>query len=243
MRMTANIGTPRTLRAVLWDMDGTLIDTEPLWMHTELKMLERYGLELPEEVRQRLIGSGLQHAAGLFQNLGVPLARDEIVAEWVRGVGDGLRESAAQWRPGAIELLTSLQEAAIPSALVTMSVRSFADQVLELLPAGMFQAVVSGDDVAYEKPDPDPYLRGAAALGVPIEDCLAFEDSPTGLSSASASGAVAIGIPNFIDLTRTPAHELWATLAGHDADSLAQQFTRLRTQSPTTQSPDHRNQS
>ncbi len=222
------IPTRNAPAAVLWDMDGTLIDSEPLWLTAELAMLARYGIELSPEMSERMVGSGLRAAAGLFQELGVPLAADEIIAEWADGVIAGLRESGPQWRPGALELLASLGKAGVPSALVTMSVRSIADVVLEMLPAGSFAVSVTGDEVAHEKPHPAPYLRGAELLGVAIEDCVAIEDSAPGLGSARAAGAVAIGVPNLVDLSKASAHELWPTLAGVDAERVAARFALLR---------------
>ena len=233
MRMSAH-ELPRTLDAVLWDMDGTLIDTEPLWLQAETAMLRRYGLELNQELRDNLIGSGLVAAAEIFQRIGVPMETDEIIAEWAQGVSARLKGAQPDWRPGAVELLASLKEAQIPCALVTMSVRSLADQVVDLLPEGTFSAIVAGDEVEHEKPHPDPYLRGAAALDVNISHCVAFEDSPTGLRSASASGAVAIGIPNLLPLSSAPADDLWPTLAGHTAITLKEQFRRLAGQRAVT---------
>lgn len=214
--------------AVLWDMDGTLIDSEPLWIETELAMLRRYGLEMTAATHERLIGSGLWEAAEHFRELGVPLSADEIVAEWVRDVSRGIASSEPQWRPGAVELLHELAQAKIPCALVTMSVRSLAEAVIAMLPAGSFSAIVAGDEVEKAKPDPDPYLRGAAALGVPIEACIAFEDSPTGLTSAFRSGAAAIGIPNMVSLDSAPAHRLIPSLADMSVDQLRQLHRTIR---------------
>lgn len=214
--------------AVLWDMDGTLIDSEPLWLQAELAMLARYDIELTEQVRDRLVGSGLRAAAAMFQELGVPMSASEIIAEWRDSVIAGLVADGPVWRPGAVELLASLNAAGIPSALVTMAVRAIADAVVGMLPEGSFTAILGGDEVAHEKPHPDPYLRGAAMLDVPIDRCLALEDSPTGLRSAYASGAVAVGIPNLIDLTQAPSHALWSTLEGVDAAALTERFIQLR---------------
>ncbi|UOQ61015.1 HAD family phosphatase [Leucobacter rhizosphaerae] len=219
--------------AVLWDMDGTVIDSEPLWLAAELTMLSRYGIELTDDTRDRIVGSGLRAAAALFQELGVPMSSDDIIAEWTAAVIAGLHAGEPAWRPGALELLASLRAAGIPSALVTMAFREIADAVVELLPPGTFVTIVAGDEVAHEKPHPDPYLRGAAAVGVPVERCVAIEDSPTGLRSAHAAGAVAIGVPNLVDLTTAPSHELWPTLAGVDATRLAERFRSLRELSPT----------
>ena len=220
--------------AVLWDMDGTLIDSEPLWLAAEVAMRSRVGIELTDATRDQLVGSGLQAAAALFQDLGVPMSADDIIAEWADAVIAGLHAAGPEWRPGALELLASLRDAGIPSALVTMAFRRIADAVVALLPEGTFAAIVAGDEVEREKPDPDPYFRGAAALGVPIERCLVIEDSPTGLRSAFSSGAVAIGVPNLVDLSGVPAHELWPTLARVDAARLAERFRSLRDPHPET---------
>lgn len=219
---------PPALAAVLWDMDGTLIDTEPFWLAAETAMLDRYGIVMSEATHHFLIGSGLWEAAEHFQDLGVPLTADEIVEEWVAGVTASLAAEGADWRPGARELLASLGEAGVPCALVTMSVRSFAESVVALLPEGAFAAIVPGDEVEQAKPHPEPYLRGAEALGVPIERCLVFEDSPTGLRAAWASGAVAVGVPNLVALDQAPSHAVWPTLAGLDAAAVAAEFASLR---------------
>lgn len=226
--------TPATRpAAVLWDMDGTLIDSEPLWLEAETGMLDRYGIEFTDEIRDALVGSGLQAAARRFQALGVPLSTDEIISEWTTSVVAGLSSSEPLWRPGAVELLHSLRDAGIPSALVTMAVREIADAVVAMLPEGLFVDIIGGDEVAHEKPHPDPYVRGAALVGVDISDCLALEDSVTGVTSAEASGAVAIGIPNLLDLSTSPAHEIWPTLSGIDAEALSARFAELRDAHPS----------
>lgn len=217
-----------SLQAVLWDMDGTLVDSEPLWLEAEEQMLSQYGLSMSDEDRLSLVGTGLWDAADLFRALGVPLGADEIVAQWVQSVLEGFERTGVAWRPGALEALASLAQAGIPCALVTMSVRSLAEWVVSRLPAGTFSAIVAGDEVEHAKPHPEPYLRGAAALGVPIESCIAFEDSPKGLGSAVASGAVAVGIPNIVDLSAERAHALWPSLEGRDAESFRATFAELR---------------
>lgn len=214
--------------AVLWDMDGTIIDTEPIWIRAEHAMLERYGLTLTLELERKLIGSGLTAAAEMFQDLGVPLTVDEILREWSDNVVRGVLEIEPAWMPGAIEMLESLRERGIPSVLVTMSLRRIVEAVFTLLPEGLFSAVVAGDEVDHEKPHPDPYLRGAAALGVDPRDCLAFEDSPTGVRSAASAGAITVGIPNQVPLESAPVDELWVSLAGSDADTVIETWARHR---------------
>lgn len=240
MGMVNTLPTERTPAAVLWDMDGTLIDSEPLWLEAEVAMLARYGIEMTTELRDRIVGSGLRTSAQLFRDLGVRLTVDEIIDEWATSVIAGLLATRPDWRPGAVELLQSLRDAGVPCVLVTMSVRGIADTVVRLLPEGMFAGVIAGDEVAHEKPHPDPYLRGAALAGAPIEACLAIEDSVTGLNSAFASGAVTIGVPNLLDLSDAPKHELWPTLAGVDAAQIAEAFARHADPSQQTAAgPEH----
>lgn len=207
--------------AALWDMDGTIIDSDPLWMVAEEAMLGRYGIEYPPDLSEKLVGSGLTAAARLFQELGVPLSVDAIIDEWATGVVHGLAHTTPEWMPGALELLAEFREAGIPNALVTMSVRSIADAVIALLPEGTFDAIVTGDSADHEKPHPDPYLRGAAELGVDPEHCVAFEDSTPGARSAADAGAVVIGVQNVISLQGSAAHTILPTLAGVDVDVAA----------------------
>lgn len=219
---------PQSPAAVLWDMDGTLVDSEPLWLEAELEMLARYGLELTDEIRTMLVGSGLRAAAEVFRGLGVTMSVDEIIDEWAGAVIAGFERDGFDWRPGALELLQQLRASGIPSVMVTMSVRSIAETVIAQLPEGTFVGLVSGDDVAHEKPHPDPYLRGAALVGARVEDCVVIEDSGNGLRSAMASGAVSIGVPNIVALDPEQAHEVWATLDGVDAATICEAYARHR---------------
>src|SRR5690606_16488448 len=134
------------------------------------------------------------HSAEVLQGRGVDLDADEIVELLTDRVLEQVRVEVP-WRPGARELLSELREAGVPTALVTMSIRRMAEHVASVIPFAAFDAVIAGDDGGHAKPHPEPYLRGAAALGVAAEDCVAFEDSTTGLSAAVASGAVSIGVP------------------------------------------------
>ena len=110
------------------------------------------------------------------------------------------------WRPGARELLADLNEAGVPCALVTMSWRRFVDPIMAALPDRTFVATITGDEVppGRGKPDPEPYLLGAAACGVHPEDCVAIEDSPTGVRSALRAGCRVVGVPNVKALDPEP---------------------------------------
>jgi len=124
------------------------------------------------------------------------------------------------WRPGALELLLELKQAGIKTALVTMSMRRMALAVAESIPFPAFDVVIAGDDVRYGKPHPEPYLTAAAKLGVAPIDCIAFEDSVTGLNSAAAAGTHAIGVRNLVELPGGSDRKIIDTLVGLSATNL-----------------------
>lgn len=217
--------------AALWDMDGTIIDSEPLWIRAEIAMLARFGLRFPEGLETQLVGLGLTAAATHFQEMGVPLSVDEIIGEWTEALIVGLASEQPRWMPGARELLAEFRELGVPNVLVTMSVRRIADAVVALLPEGTFDAIIAGDEVEHEKPHPDPYLRGAAAVGVAAHDCIAFEDSRPGATAATAAGCVVIATPGLVPLDDAAAHEVRASLTGLTVAAVAQLWAQHRTHS------------
>ena len=193
--------------AVLWDMDGTLVDTEPYWFAAERDLVDRFGHGIwPDEIAHGMVGFDLMDGAAYLQHHGgVDLPAAEIVDRLLDGVIARLMRNIP-WRPGARELLADLKAAGVPCALVTMSWRRFADPVLAALPDRSFVATITGDEVppGEGKPGPVPYLLGAEACGARPEDCVAIEDSPTGVRSALAAGCQVLGIPNVKALTPEP---------------------------------------
>ncbi|GAA3587110.1 HAD family hydrolase [Klugiella xanthotipulae] len=215
--------------AVLWDMDGTLVDTEPLWYRAEDRLAELHNTGISPEVRAQLTGMGLWEAARLIQSCGVELDEDGIVEFLTAEVARLIKPDNMPWRPGALELLSQLNEVGIPTALVTMSTRSLTNRILEFLPFNNgFSLVVSGDEVPHPKPHPAPYQIAAQQLGVEIEHCVIFEDSITGLRSAFLSGGVAIGIPHLMALDATDHHALWETLVGRTITDIFYEFSVAR---------------
>jgi HAD superfamily hydrolase (TIGR01509 family) len=220
---------PNPLLAVLWDMDGTIVDTEPFWMRAETTLVERFGGTWSPEEALTLVGRGLADSAGVLQRHGVRLPVQEIVDTLTADVLSRL-SGPLPWRPGALELLRALREAGVATALVTMSLRRMAEAIAARIPFPAFDAIVSGSDVARPKPFPDAYEQAAALLGVDPADAVAIEDSPTGLAAAAAAGTVAVGVPHLVPL---PAGRwtVWPTLAGRgiaDLEALAPHIAGAR---------------
>ncbi len=184
--------------AVLWDMDGTLVDTEPYWVEAEYALAERYGGTWSREHALNLVGNDLiESGRYIREHMGIDLEPSLIVEELLDHVIASV-ERSVPWRPGAVELLAGLQEHGVPCALVTMSYRRFVAPILAALPEGTFAEVVTGDAVLRGKPHPEPYLKASRALGVDPADCLAIEDSNTGARSAEAAGCRVLVVPNHV---------------------------------------------
>ena len=229
MRVARVVGVtvPKLPAAVLWDMDGTLIDSEPFWFEAETTLVERFGGTWTTEQARALVGSGLHDGARVLQDHGVAMPLDDIV-HWQSDHVTGRLRQEIPWRPGALALLAAVRDAGVPTALVTMSQRTMAEAVVAAMPFGAFDVVVAGDDVTRPKPHPEAYLRAAELLGVPIEDCVAVEDSPPGLASAVGSGAATVGVPHHASLPEGDAWALWTTLEGRGLEDLAQAAADLR---------------
>jgi HAD superfamily hydrolase (TIGR01509 family) len=184
--------------AVLWDLDGTIVDTEPLWIATEFALASEYGARWSREQALGLVGSDLRTSAlTIREQMGIPLSSEQIVTYLVDGVVDRMNHEPP-WRPGAVELLADLTSSGVRCGLVTMSYRKLADPVLAALPAHTFESVVTGDEVQHGKPHPEPYRTAAAALGVAASECLAIEDSDVGARSAIAAGCPVLIVPNHV---------------------------------------------
>ncbi len=207
--------------AVLWDMDGTLIDSEPFWLLSESRLAADYGTVWTEAHGQELIGKSLYDSSAIIkERLSIKdLSIQEVIDRLTDDVVSHLKNQLP-WRPGALELLMTIKQAGIPTALVTMSMRRMALAVADQIPFQAFDVVVAGDDVARGKPDPEPYLKAAELLGVDPMQCIAFEDSRTGLASAEAAGCVAVGIPNIVSIPQAPGRILFDSLADLDLQTL-----------------------
>jgi HAD superfamily hydrolase (TIGR01509 family) len=206
--------------AVLWDMDGTLVDTEPYWMATESAIAEAHGGTWTHEDAMSLVGNDLIVSGQYLKaKLGMPQSPEEIVEMLLDGVVEQVRH-AVPWCPGARELLLHLREAGVPCGLVTMSYERFVAPILEHLPPETFRVIVTGDQVTSGKPHPEAYLTAAAALGVDPADCVAIEDSPTGARSAEAAGCRVLVVPNHVPVPPGPARTFRESLVDVSLDDL-----------------------
>jgi HAD superfamily hydrolase (TIGR01509 family) len=214
------LDTPRLPAAVLWDMDGTLVNTEPYWMECEHALAAKYGGTWSEEDALAVVGGDLlDSAAYMREHMGIDRTPLEIVEELLDGVVERV-EQEVPWQPGARELLTALRAEGVPCALVTMSWRRFVDPVLLTLPEGSFDVLVCGDEVSRGKPHPDPYLRAAELLGVEPGDTVAIEDSSTGAASAEAAGCQVLVIPNHVPVPPGPRRVQLESLVGLEPQDL-----------------------
>jgi HAD superfamily hydrolase (TIGR01509 family) len=212
---------PGLPRAVLWDFDGTLVDTEPYWIEEEYALVAEHGGSWSLEHALNLVGNDLLVSGEYIrEHGGVDLEPGAIVDRLLDGVTARIRQRVP-WRPGAVELLADLRAAGVPCGLVTMSYERFVAPVLAGLPAGTFATVVTGDAVTVGKPHPEPYLTAAALLGVEPEQCLAVEDSNTGAKSAVAAGCTVLVVPNHVPVLEGERRVFVDSLAGLDAEGLA----------------------
>ncbi|MFK5635478.1 MULTISPECIES: HAD family hydrolase [unclassified Ornithinimicrobium] len=200
--------------AVLWDMDGTIVDTEPYWMAEERALVEGAGGVWSHADAVELVGNDLLVSARIIlARTPVNGTPEEVVDALLGGVVRRMREHLP-WRPGAAQLLAALGDLGVPSALVTMSWTALADVLVEHLPADTFAAVVTGDQVSHGKPHPEPYLEAARRLGVDPARCVAVEDSPTGATSATSAGIPTLVVPHIVPVADLPLAVRLATLEG-----------------------------
>jgi beta-phosphoglucomutase-like phosphatase (HAD superfamily) len=199
---------------LLIDMDGTIVDSEPYWIATEHELVSQHGGTWTPEDAHSIVGFDLIDAATQLRDRGGVAMEPRAIVEWLLGGVIAKCRVDLPWRPGARDLLIEAREAGIPCVLVTMSWRRFADAVLAEAPEGVFVGSISGDEVANGKPAPDPYLAAAALLGVDPADCIAIEDSPTGVASAMAAGCRTTAVPHVVDVVSRPGLTVLTTLEG-----------------------------
>jgi HAD superfamily hydrolase (TIGR01509 family) len=197
---------------VLFDMDGLLVDSEPLWLESETAVMARLGADWTEADQAKLLGGNLERTVRYFLAKAARPVPPDVVGEWLMAdIAERVRRGGVQVRPGARELLAAVAEARMPCALVTSSERRFMDAVLAA--TGMrFDVLVCAEDVSATKPDPEPYLLAAKLVGVDPGQCFALEDSPNGVASAQAAGCRVIAVPSLLPIGPAPGRTVVSSL-------------------------------
>ena len=207
-------------RAVLFDMDGTLVDTEALWVAGERRIFEQVGATFTEKMLQPLVGVSLDEGAELIREFtGISWSNERINGFLIDEVVAGLRHSIP-WLSGIKFFLRMLRTEGIPSVVVTSSPREMAEVIMVDAEPGTFVGLVPGDEVTNTKPHPEPYLKACELAGVTPSQCLAIEDSPTGVASAIAAGVVTVAIPNQIQVPKLEGLSRISSIKELDADLL-----------------------
>ena len=217
-----------SLRAVLFDMDGTLVETEQLWGEAMAALAVHLGGRLTDGTRQAAVGTSMRDGmALLYGDVGIRRTEEQLHAD-VRWVEDAMQEvvtGKVTWRPGAPELLALVRRAGLPIALVTSTQRRLAatviDRMTEEMGTDLFDVTVFGDEVPANKPDPAPYRQAMAALGVRPAGCVVVEDSVAGVAAGLASGAAVIAVPSLQPIAPAPGLTLRESLVGLQLAELA----------------------
>lgn len=208
------------LQAVLFDMDGTVVDSEPLWADAMRLIATDLGGTLTEEALARTTGLSVPASVDLMlAELGSDLPHHEAT-EQLLGRTAEVFAAELMWQPGAQELVDALRAAGVTTALVTNSPRVVVDVAMDRLGAHRFDLAVCGDEVTAHKPDPEPYLAAMRLLGQPAENCLAVEDSPSGTAAAVAAGIPVLVVPSEVPVPDGPGRIFAASLLEATVDEL-----------------------
>jgi HAD superfamily hydrolase (TIGR01509 family) len=191
---------PHAPAAVLWDLDGTLLDSEKLWDIPLYELTEKLGGQLSTETRQAMVGTNVMVTLRLlYAEVGIAEPTAEQVADGAAWIDRRMAEVFRQdlpWRPGAAAALAAVRAAGLPMALVTSTERGLTEIALDTIGRELFDVTVCGDEVdGKNKPLPEPYLKACRLLDVDPTRCVAIEDSPTGVSSAVAAGCTVVVVP------------------------------------------------
>lgn len=208
------------LQAVLFDMDGLLVDTEPLWFEVETEVMDRLGGDWSQADQAQLVGGSLESSLDyLLGKARRPIPRERLARWMLEGMVSRLGRSPVTLRPGAFDLLAEVKAAGVPYALVTSSERVIMDGVLRA--TGLeFPVTVCAEDVTRIKPDPEPYLLATKLLVADPARSVVLEDSPNGVAAAEAAGCRVIAVPNVAPVPPAPGRVIVASLAGVSLDTL-----------------------
>ena len=221
------------MQAVLFDMDGTLVDSEKLWDISLAALYEELGGRLTPEVRASMVGGSAEDTIRtVYTDLGLkqdPLAMAESI-RWLHDYTADLFDGGLPWCDGAQDLLEALAAEGTPMALVTNTQRALTERALNSIGKHYFSASVCGDEVPRGKPAPDAYQRAAALLDLEPSACLAIEDSVTGTAAAESAGCPVLVVPNDVAVPSGPRRRQISSLTEVSVSDLRRHFAELNSQ-------------
>jgi HAD superfamily hydrolase (TIGR01509 family) len=216
------------LRAVLFDMDGTLVETEQMWGEAMFELAAQLGGRMSDEARARTVGASMHVSMTvLHADLGLTRSEEQLQADarWVEDRTAELLGEGISWRPGAAELIREVRTAGLQTALVTTTPRRLADIVLRVIRDDLgtdpFDITICGDEVPARKPDPAPYRQAMQALAVDPAECVVIEDSASGIAAGLAAGVAVLGVPVMQSVDDAPGLTLRDGLVGVGVAELA----------------------
>ena len=186
--------------AILFDHDGTLVDTEPVWAAAKVALTAEFGGTWTEQDTLDCLGLSMQFTLDRLRERGVNLPDEEINDLLVAKVHETLAQQRVEFLPGIERFLSEVHDAQIPAAIVTNATTSVARRTANAAPEGTFSVIIGNDETTTPKPDPQPYLLAAERLGVDPTQCVTLEDSPSGVRSATAAGMRVIVVPGELEV-------------------------------------------
>lgn len=208
------------LAAVLFDMDGLLVDSEPVWSVAEAEIMAWLGGPWNLDVKALCVGRRVDESCRILVDVAASSVPPAEVQERLVGRMCELFRAHLPLLPGALALVDAVRAAGLPTALVSSSYRALVDAALDSLGAGRFDVTVAGDEVVRAKPDAEPYLTAASRLGVHPADCVVVEDSLAGATSGTAAGCAVVVVPNVVAVPAAPGRHVVASLTALDVPAL-----------------------
>ena len=189
--------------AVFFDMDGLMVDSEPEWLKSEIEVTAEFGYLWTEADQIACLGGPLTRVGQyMHDKCGGAKTPDYFTQNLIDTQALKMRGNTPTM-PGALELVSELQSQGIKTGLVSASPRNIVDAVLDNLGHDLFPFSISSDDVHNTKPNPECYIKAARLTDSNIDNCLVFEDSLTGMSAATSSGAYLIAVPHLVKITES----------------------------------------